>query len=318
MSAEFLVARNPDPDSTLPYLIRIPLGPEGVVVKAREPWPRTGKVYCHQADAWPVDAEVIERVAVRHCARRGAAIDLVLDRARENRSQFVLTRARGREMMFWQSPRTAKQARPNVALPTRRAAGQVLHILVDSREKRPYTFRHQQASTERRQLPAGDYAVEVGGLLAAVERKSLADLSASLLSGKLTYLMAELASLPRAAVVVEDRYSRIFTLQHAPGGTVADALAEAQVRFPSLPIVFAETRKLAEEWTYRYLGAAAVELAAHRTTTGLEERMTPAGPLPPREPTSAEIRRWARAQGMAVSDRGRIAAEVREAYRAAH
>ncbi|MFD1504515.1 hypothetical protein ACFSBG_02355, partial [Georgenia yuyongxinii] len=103
----------------------------------------------------------MERVAVRSCSRRGPAIDLVLDRARENRSQIVLTRARGREMIFWQSPRTAKQARPNVALPTRRAAGQILEILVDSREKYPYTFSHQQASTQRRALPAGDYAVEL-------------------------------------------------------------------------------------------------------------------------------------------------------------
>ena len=37
----FVVARNPDADSSLPYLIRIPLGPRGIVLKARETWPRT-------------------------------------------------------------------------------------------------------------------------------------------------------------------------------------------------------------------------------------------------------------------------------------
>jgi hypothetical protein len=36
---------------------------------------------------------------------------------------------------------------------------------------------------------------------------------------------------------------------------VADGLAELQVRRPSLPIVFCETRQLAEEWTCRYLFA---------------------------------------------------------------
>jgi hypothetical protein len=318
-SGDFLVARNPDEGSTLPYLVRIPLGRDGVVVKARETWPRTSKVYCHEAEGWPADAEVVERVAVRSCTRRGAAIDLVLDRGRENRSQFVFTRARGRQMIFWQSPRTAKQARPNVSLPTRRAAGQVLHVLVDSREKRAYTFSRQQATTERRLLPAGDYGIEgAGTLLAAVERKTLADLASSLLSGKLTYALAELASLPRAAVVVEDRYSQIFKLRHAPGGAVAEALAEAQARFPSVPTMFAETRQLAEEWTYRFLGAAAVELAQRDATEPLTERLPAAGPLPPREPTTAEIRRWAQAQGLAVSDRGRIAAEVQEAYRLAH
>jgi hypothetical protein len=31
-----VIARNPDGDSRLPYLLRIPLGEDGVVLKARE------------------------------------------------------------------------------------------------------------------------------------------------------------------------------------------------------------------------------------------------------------------------------------------
>ena len=160
---DLLVARNPDPGSSLPYLIRIPLGPAGIVVKARETWPKASKVYCHRADGWPEDAEIVERHPVRSCSRRGPAIDLVLDRARQNRSQLVLTRARGREVIFWQSPSTSKQARPAVQLPTARASGQVLEIVVDTGEKYPYAFGHQQATTRRRRLPAGDYAVELDG-----------------------------------------------------------------------------------------------------------------------------------------------------------
>jgi hypothetical protein len=143
---ELVIARNPEPDSTLPYLLLIPLGRDGIVLKAKATWPRTSKIYCHRAEGWPVDAEIVERVPVRSCTRRGPAIDLVLDRARENRSQFVVTQARGREMIFWQSPRTAKQARPNVNIPTRRAAGQVLEIVVDTAEKYPYTFGHRAGS----------------------------------------------------------------------------------------------------------------------------------------------------------------------------
>jgi hypothetical protein len=37
---------------------------------------------------------------------------------------------------------------------------------------------------------------------------------------------------------------------------VAELLATLQVRYPSVPIVFCETRPLAEQWTYRFLGAA--------------------------------------------------------------
>jgi hypothetical protein len=262
----FEVARNPDVRSRLPYLVRLPLPGGDVVLKAREPWPRTGAVYCHPADGeWPTDAELVERVPVRSCRRRGGAIDLVLDRAREHRSQLVFTRVRGREVIFWQSPRTARAARPGVRVPGRRAAGlDRLTILVDTRERYPWRFARQRAvATERRALPAGDYAVEVpggDGLAAVVERKTLADLAGSLVDGSLNYLLAELAALPRAAVVVEDRYAGVFKLEHVPAGFVADLLGALAVRYPAVPVVFCDTRPLAQEWAYRFLGAAVAEL----------------------------------------------------------
>ncbi len=126
----------------------------------------------------------------------------------------------------------------------------------------------------KRRLPAGDYAVEYSGtVVAAVERKSLDDLAGSLMSGKLTYALAELSALPRAGLVVEDRYSALFKLKHVPGGQIADALAEAQVRFPAVTIMFAETRPLAQEWTYRFLGAALAEYVSHVATAELESTM---------------------------------------------
>ena len=63
----FLVARNPDPDSTLPYLLRLPIG-GGVLLKARGRWPTTARVYCHPLDRWPADAEILEQVPVRSAA----------------------------------------------------------------------------------------------------------------------------------------------------------------------------------------------------------------------------------------------------------
>jgi hypothetical protein len=316
---DLLVARNPDPESSLPYLVRVPLGPRGIVLKTRETWPRTNKVYCHRAPEWPADAEVVERHAVRSCVRRGPAIDLVLDRARENRSQLVLTRAKGREVIFWQSPRTARQARPAVNLPTARAHGQVLEVVVDSGEKYPYTFRHQQATTSRRRLPAGDYAVEADGeVVAAVERKTLEDLASSLLSGRLTYALAELSALPRAAVVVEDRYSRLFKLPFVSSSAVAESLAEAQARFPSVPITFCETRPLAEEWTYRWLGSCLTELGAAAATVGTEATFAPGQAMPAPEPSTGAVRAWARSRGIEVSDRGRIPADVLRVYAEEH
>jgi hypothetical protein len=318
---DFVIARNPDGDSALPYLLRVPLPGRPVVLKARDTWPRTSKIYCHPAEAWPDEPDIVERVPVRACERRGASIDLVLDRGRESRSQLVFTRIRGgREAIFWQSPRTTRQARPAVRPPTARAAGLAeLTIVVDSHERYPYRFADQQAEVVRRALPAGDYAVEVDGrVVAAVERKSLPDLVSSLTSGRLRYALGELAALPRAAVVVEDRWSQVFRLEHVRPAVVADGLAEAQVRWPAVPIVFTETRRLAEEWTYRWLAAASV---AAQDETGGETRMAAlvaAGPVAAAAPTTAEVRAWAVARGLPVSDRGRLRPEILAAFAAAH
>lgn len=350
MPDELLIARNPEADTSLPYLVRLPLGPDGIVLKTRETWPRTAKVYCHRVADWPADAEIVERVGVRSITKRGAAIDLVVDRGRENRSQFVMTRARGREMIFWQSRRTAKQARPQVTTPKARAHGQVFDIVVDTRERYGYRFSAQQAGTIKRALPVGDYAVFAGDeLVAAAERKSIDDLAASLMSGKLTYLLAELSTVPRGAVVVEAGYSRLFKHEYVSGARLADAVGEAQARFPSIPVVFCESRPLAQEWLYRWFGACLHEHALSdgvgdgvgapvlRVPAQVHDRIgsddgaaeRPAGPAAPDSGTPAsppvaapapgstgEIRRWARAHGFEVSDRGRLSREVVAAFEA--
>ena len=114
----FEVAANPDPDSTLPFLIRLPLPSGELVLKARDSWPRTAKVYCHRADHWPQEPEIVERVPIRSCQRRGVAIDLVLDRPRENRSQLVFTRIQGgREGIFWHPRAPPAKPGPGSASP---------------------------------------------------------------------------------------------------------------------------------------------------------------------------------------------------------
>jgi len=256
----FLVARNPDPDSTLPFLLRLPVEPAGLVLRARDTWPRTAKIYCHRAgDKWSEELEIVQEVVVKSCTRRGVAIDLVLDRGKENRSQFIFTRLKGgREAIFWQTARTAQESRPGVRIPGRRASwlGE-LEITVDTRERYPYQFTKQQTKTRRAALPVGDYGVvHEDKVLALVERKSFQDLAKGLSDGGLAFQLADLATYPRAALVVEDKYSAIFKHKFVAGGTLADLLARVQVRYPSVPIVFCETRPLAEEWTFRFLGAA--------------------------------------------------------------
>lgn len=321
--SELLIAVNPDADSRLPFLLRVPLSGGDLVFRTSGTWPRVKALYCYPVDLdeWPADAMIVERVPLRSCRRRGAAIDVVLDRARENRSQLVFTTARGRDAVFWQSARTRKQARPNVRTPTARAHGiDDLQIVVDAHEQYAYRFATQQVSTTRRALPCGDYGIVVDGqLVAAVERKALVDLVASLTGGKLRYQVADLAALPRAAVVVEDRYSQLFKLDRVRPAVVADGLAELQVRWPSVSVVFCETRQLAEEWTYRFLAAAhAWALAEHAalqrispTRVDLTELdQAPAAP----KPSTAEVRAWARTVGLPVPDRGRLHPQIWQAW----
>ena len=160
----FVVARNPDPESSLPFLLKLPID-GGLVLKVRDRWPATSRVFCARTDDWPADAEILEDVEAVSCRRRGVAIDLVLDRPRQSRSQFVeTTTPAGREAIFWQTRAVVGQARPGARIPGRRASELAeLVILVDTRERYPFTFARQQATTERIGLPAGDYAVRENG-----------------------------------------------------------------------------------------------------------------------------------------------------------
>jgi hypothetical protein len=258
----FLVARNPDPDSRLPYLLRLPLE-GGVVLKVRDTWPRSSRIYCHPAEEeWHPGLEVVDEAPTLLCRRRGAAIDLVLDRPQRARSQFVFTEARGRTAIFWQTQKAARQANPGARVPRGRSLPS-LEILVDTREKYGYRFAGRDLELRKAALPAGDYAVAgEAGLLAAVERKTLENLAASLSDGTMTFQMQRLAEIPLAAVVVEGGYPDLLRLHAARGAWLAAMLGRLAVRYPEIPVVFAGSRKFAEEWAYRFLASAAEDAAA--------------------------------------------------------
>ncbi len=257
-AAHFLVAANPDDASKLPYLLVLPLE-GGLVLKARERFPVTARVYCHRAESTlPDGAEILERVPVEVCRRRGAAVDLVLARPRLARSQFVFTTIRGREAIFWQTQKTARSANPGARIPRRRVLPGTLAITVDTRERYAYRFAARPVQTLRATLSAGDYAVhdETGAVIAAVERKSLQDLASSLSEGTLPFQLQRLAEQPLAAVVIEARFSSLFRLEHVDGGWLVDQLARLEVRYPDVRFVYADSRRYAEEWTYRFLATA--------------------------------------------------------------
>jgi hypothetical protein len=90
-------------------------------------------------------------------------------------------------------------------------------------------------------------------------RKTLEDLMRRLIDGSLGFAVAQLAALPAAAVVVEERYSALVKAERVEGAFLCDLLTQLQVRCPQVQVVFCEARKLAEDWTYRFLAAALVQ-----------------------------------------------------------
>ncbi len=259
MLAEFIVAKNTEPDTSLPYLIYVPLE-GGLWLKARETWPRASRVYCHPIeDVALASLVILERSAVLHCERRGPVVDLVLDRAQNRRAQFVFTRARGRPMIFWQTAKAAANARPGLRVPSRPSRA-LERIVVDTRERYGYTFRARQIAVERATLRVGDYAGFVGDApVAVVERKAMDDFCRALVDGSLGFAIAELARLPTTAVVVEGSYAQLLRRGFVDGAWLGELVARLQVRYPTVPIVFAETRMLGERWTFDFFAAAAAE-----------------------------------------------------------
>lgn len=167
----------------------------------------------------------MDEAIVLLCRRRGAAIDLVLDRTKLSRSQFVFTNARGRPAVWWQTQQTAQFANPGARVPRGRASGPLL-VAVDTREKYGWKFAGRQMTLGPRALASGDYAAIVeDSIVAVVERKTLANFATSLSDGSLAFQMQRLAEAGRSAVVVEGEYPDLFRTQPGRGSWLADMLA---------------------------------------------------------------------------------------------
>ncbi|AFM20256.1 Lsr2 (plasmid) [Mycolicibacterium chubuense NBB4] len=124
---------------------------------------------------------------------------------------------------------------------------------------------------------------------------------------------------PREKALFAYPYSQLFKLDRVRPAMVADGLAELQIRWPNVPVVFCETRQLAEEYTYRFLAAANAWAITEHTAM---QRISPIrvdiahldqAPAAP-TPSTAEVRAWARSTGLPVPDRGRLRPEIWAAW----
>jgi hypothetical protein len=243
-----------------------------LAVRAQSAWPAPGgQIFCLRErefdPAEPLDP--VEAVPVANLTRVGAKLGVVLDRPSRKRCEFLVLRRPRRdgsghsEQVFFRTETAirAHRSRGRVEL----AAHAALDVAIDLRERYPWRFPGARIS--RRALPTGDYAlVREETVLAVVERKTQDNLLGDI--GSLRALhqgLAELASQPRAAVVIEAQYGDFLDPGRTrawPPAHVARVLAELAALHPKLPFVFAGNRKLANAWTLRWFGAVAADARA--------------------------------------------------------
>jgi len=273
--------------SRLPVVLELPLPGGPLVLATREPWPVAKDLFCVELDGWPADAEETERVPVASCRRVGASVQLVLDRAQRRRSLFVWTTKQGRPLVFWRSERSMRATRPGIRAPTARGLDGPLEVVVDLRERYPWRFASLPVSLERRRLPVGDYGVfEDDRLVAVVERKKLEEFAGAAVQGRLQLQLAELATMPRAAVVIEGRLSQLLKgdLKARPGWLL-NLTAALQAAYPNVPLLFAESGPLAAGLAYRWLSAALRLARAEAAGEGVAEVLSASlGVEPPPDP----------------------------------
>lgn len=291
--AAFWIGRNPA-STRLPYVLRLPVAGEGrIFLATRDSWPRGKDAFCHQLSEWPAEAEIIAEIPVESCWRSGAAIHLVLRRRTNRRSMFVWTRARGRQIIFWRSPASMGAARPGIRVPQARGLEGPLEIAVDVKERYPWRFSGTAARLVKRDLPVGDYGVvREGRVIAAVERKTVADLATAAVAGTLGMALAELARLPRAAVAVEGRFSDLLKVtERAPTRPdwLLNVVIALQATYPGVTWQFSETPKLAQDWSYRWLAACAKADRERYQIPLLEERAVGDPTLISEPPAGARI-----------------------------
>jgi ERCC4-type nuclease len=143
-------------------------------------------------------------------------------------------------------------------------------ILIDSREQMPFRFTGLRAdakegrwplavTTRTETLPTGDYSLEGMADRVAVERKSLADLFATLGQDRERFEreLVRLAAMQFAAVVVEADWTKI--LKHPPDfsrlnpKTIFRSVIAWQQRYPRVHWWTCPDRRFAEVVTLRIL-----------------------------------------------------------------
>ncbi len=244
-----------------------------LAVRAQDKWPGPqGNVFClrePRGSAADEPLTPVERVPVVSVQRMGRRVSVVLDRKTRKRCDFLFLKRAYKnrpgeyEQIYFRTQSGLRAHKTRNRLQIR--GGGELSIAVDTQERYPWRF--PKANVRREPLAAGDYALYVAErVVAVVERKSYENLLGDLGAVQVFHQqLADLAAYPRAAVVVEAQYADFLDTKRLQGRVsptrLARALAELAALHPSVPVVYAGNRKLANQWVQAYFFAVAGSLA---------------------------------------------------------
>ncbi len=250
-------------DEKFPYRLTIRDKDENEIlalyVQDRWPGPK-GNIFCLREKEKPEkELEEVERVPIVSFKKYGRRLIVILDRKLRKRCDFLFLEKKYKnkegtyEQIFWRTEIGLKERRPKVRISA--FTNKKLEIVKDSNEKYGWNFGKNQV--RRAKLPVGDYALMSGDeIIAVVERKTFENMLAEFGNLAVFYQkLAELEAYKNSALVIEANYSDFLSpkkLKYHTPSFCAKVFAEISTLFPSLKIIFAGNRKLAQEWTYRF------------------------------------------------------------------
>lgn len=249
-------------ESKFPYRLRIIQGDRILLaLRTQEKWPGArGSTFCLPDESNPFhEGEIIEEVPVVSFQKIGKRLVVVLDRMKNKRCDFVFITKSFKnkpgtyETIFWRTQQGIKERKPRVKLSVYKKGE--FTVWMDKQEKYPWSFG--SCSVEKHILPAGDYALVINNEIhAVVERKTFQNLLAEFRQlAAFHQALSELECYPHAALVIEAIYADFLNPKKQsfyPPSFCAAALAEIQAFHPKLSVIFAGSRKLANEWTYQF------------------------------------------------------------------
>ena len=126
-------------------------------------------------------------------------------------------------------------------------------IVVDTREQKPYRFRHAQVKT----LATGDYSIVGLEDRIAIERKTASDLLASLGRGRARFEreLQRLSTLDYAAIVVESSLKQLLEPQpysRMNPKSATNSIISWSVKY-RVPVFFADDRRHGQALTHALL-----------------------------------------------------------------